>query len=439
VFVHDVIETICFEQGALSGESLVGHSDQMDLDLHEFFTEIVVKPVGIVGVAGFEHMGSELFKRPVSVVLNLLVGPVAEFSVLKVNTDVGNESTGIVGLGVVGVQRQSCITIMVISNERVGGGNKQERSETELSVLDQKEVVDVVLDQVIVLNNTASRTVLIELLDLGLFSISNREDTLSFMDISTDLTEINDVSFLFKLLILGTKEFLKEFFTLFLISQHPGLGEILVETEALLSGFISLSISDQSVTGLIFSVKIFVASNMVGVLGQAGILLADLSVEEEKVENEVNVSIQRCVIELVLLLSESWGDILTDLGDDLPHELVATSKVSDEICLFGKDKLGVLNKVSSMLIAVVEIWLQAHHLGVVVGSLDDTVFDDFENVKLGKEIVSGSRIVEVVRTVDWLEVANEDSVGRVSSILVECEESDSQKVEGKDAQGYTSD
>jgi hypothetical protein len=381
---------------------------------------------------------SELFHRPVGIVLDLLVGPVTEFTVLEVDTDVGNEGTGIVGLGVVGIEGESSITIVIISNKGVSRGDQQERSETEFTVLDQEEVVDVVLDEVVISDLTTSATVLVLVLDLDFFTIIDGEDTLSFMDISTDLTEINNVSFLLEFLVSGAQEFFKEVLTLFLISQNPGLGEVLIETEALRSVFISFSIGDQSITCSILSVQVIMTSNVVRGLGKARVLLSDLSAVEEKVENEVNISIQRHIVECVLLLLESWGNVLTNLGDDLVHKLVATSKVTDEVALFSKDKLRVFSKIGSVLITIVKIRLETHDLGIIVSTLDDTVFDDFKDIELGEEVVGSSGIIEIISAIHRLEIEHEHSLrgGISTTIVVESQESDSQNIQGKDAQCY---
>lgn len=329
---------------------------------------------------------------------------------------------------------------MVISNEGVSRSNKQERSETELTVLDQKEVVNVVLDEVVVLDKTTGRTVLVQVLDFDFFSITDREDTFTFMNISTDFTEIDNVSFLLEFLVLGAQEFSKEFFTLFLISQNPSLGEVLVETEALGSISISFSIRDQSITGTILSVQVFMASNVIGGLGKARVLLSDLSAEEEKVENEPDISVQRSFIESFLIFSPSGGNVFTDLGDNLRHELVATSKVGHEVGLFSKDDFRVFDKVSSMFITIVKIRSKAHDFGVVFSTRDDTIFDDFKDIELGEEVVGFSRIVKVVSSVSRSEVGIEDSeIGTLAIVLAEGQESNSEKVESKDAQGNSFD
>jgi hypothetical protein len=292
---------------------------------------------------------------------------------------------------------------VVVSHKGISRSNQQEGSETELTVLDQKEIVDIVLDEVIVLDNTTGRTILVLFLDLLFFSITDGEDTFTFMDISTDLTEIDNVSFLLELLIFVAQEFSEKFFTLFLISQNPGLGEVLVKTEALRSVSVTLSIGDQSISGTILSVQVFVTGNVVGGLGKARVLLSDLSAVEEKVENEPDIGIQRSVIESILFLSPSGGNVFTNLGDDLPHELVAASKIGHEVGLVSKDEFGVFSKEGSVLVTIIKIRFEAHDFGVVVSALDNTFFDNFKDIELREEVVSFSRIIEIVSAISRLE------------------------------------
>lgn len=159
-----------------------------------------------------QEIGFKSLEEPGSIILDFFVGHGLMLGVG--DTVICDKSVEIIGARVIFTERESEVAIMIISNNRVGGGDEHVSSEMELAIVNQEGVVNIVLNQVVIRDSAACCAVLIVSSEIRFFVLTNWEDTLSEMDTRTDFTEVNYATFLLELLVSGTVEFIKEFFAL---------------------------------------------------------------------------------------------------------------------------------------------------------------------------------------------------------------------------------
>jgi len=261
------------------------------------------------------------------------------------------------------------MTIVIVNNEGMGGGNEHKDSDVELVAINEEGIVDELLDHDLFsdLFVTTKLALFKGLHELRFLRFVDGLESFVAFSINRSSLEERDHHIVFSL-----GQSLEKVLTFRLLGQIPGRNLEFVNVEAFeLAGSEFLGVLVQSTKETFLSVQDGVAGDMVGGLREARELLTQVLVLVHVVSGVEDMSIRTDTVDFSRFFAlghvgtNIGVEILTNAGDNLVSQQRVGSGISEKVHLF-KELVGVLGKVFSVILAVFVIADQSKERLVVL-------------------------------------------------------------------------